>query len=105
MSIYNLLVMFFSYNNSEDNSVDPVYIPADLSVNTRVGWQCAGMNGPGHNSDLLAVNKQGAAVVILQLEIVKKWVSKTLIIVFTLHCPLPPSGTPAQMSVKCVFPE
>jgi hypothetical protein len=48
-----------------DVSVDPVNIAGNLGENTRVRRQCAGMYGPGNNSNLLAVNKQGAAVVTL----------------------------------------
>ena len=64
------------------------------------------MNVPGNNSDLLAVDKQWAAVVILKYKNASiNGDRKTLLIEFTLHCPLPPSGTPAQMLEECVFPE
>jgi hypothetical protein len=60
--------MYFQQNfisSSVNVSVDPVDVPGDLSVNTRVGSHGAGFDGPGHNSDLLAVDIQGTAGVIL----------------------------------------
>jgi hypothetical protein len=52
-----------------DMSIDPVNVPRDLGVNSRVWWPGAGLDRPGYNSDLLAVDEQGAAGVTLNLEI------------------------------------
>jgi hypothetical protein len=58
--------MVFIIYSSEGNSVDPVNIPGDLSVNSRE--LAAFPAGPGHNSDLLAVGKQGTTSVTLQFK-------------------------------------
>ena len=63
---HSILLMEIHNHQSVDVSIDPVNIPGDLSENPRVRWHGAGMNGPGHNPELLAVDKQGSTIVTLQ---------------------------------------
>jgi hypothetical protein len=57
LSFFNILLVDFS--------IDPVDEPSDLRVHARIGWLGAGMEEPGHNSDLPFVDEQGAAGVTL----------------------------------------
>jgi hypothetical protein len=58
-------MVLFLIKKSKDNCIDPVGVPGNFGENIRVGSYAAGPGEPGHNSHLLAVDKQGAAVVTL----------------------------------------
>jgi hypothetical protein len=68
---HNLL--FRALQRSVHVSIDPVNVPRHLSVNSRVGWYSAGFDRPGHDPDLLAVHKKGAARVTLNTAFFSKY--------------------------------